>query len=401
MGDGKQAATADASPHAGRLRGALALGLGAALVLASASETPLAAQVAEVSPSEGQAQGEGTPDRHQVVDGDTLSSVSERYLGSGDAWPKLWAFNPEITNPHFIYPGHVLRLHEGVDLATAPAGGPALASGKIPGSLSGLGARRGTRGSAAPGVIFIGEEVYLDREALATAGRIVGSSEDHLMLSPSDEVYVRYGDKSTPPAPGKELTVFVRQHRAEVSAKAGKVRAHRASGGGEIVRVRGGVRVLSVDTDKRIARALVIEALDSIERGFQVADVPRTLRAVPPKKSERDLKARIVAATWPLGTLGEGQMVFLDAGAKQGVETGHRFVVVRQGDPWRQQLTLREDLSGAERPDDAPARDDELPPEVVAELRVLYVRPDSSTALITASTVEVGPGEHVELRAGY
>ena len=48
--------------------------------------------------------------------------------------------------------------------------------------------------------------------------------------------------------------------------------------------------------------------------------------------------------------------------------------VVRRGDDWRQHLTLREDLSGAERPDPSPLKDDNYPEETVAEAIVLYVR---------------------------
>lgn len=362
---------------------------GSALVAA-----PLAAQVT-VLPEETADKPDGG--RHVVAEGETLSSLAERYLGDADAWPKLWSFNPEVTNPHWIYPGLMLRLREGVDLtANPPANAVASAT---PTLRSRLKLTYKSRPVGALGSVLIGEEVYLDREALAQAARIVGSKADHLMLSPTDEVYLQFrGDQE--PTLGKELTVFVRQHRDEVARTAGKSRQHRADEPGEVVRVRGGLRVTSFDPDKRIARAVVTEALDPIERGFEVADVPRRLAQVPPKKNARDVQAKIVLATRPLGTLGDGQIVFVDVGSEQGVEVGNRFVVVRQGDPWRQQLTLREDLAGAERPDPHPPARADLPVEVVGELRVLYVRPKTATALITTSLVELNPGDRVEMRAG-
>jgi hypothetical protein len=335
-------------------------------------------------------------DRHAVAEGETLSLLAERYLDNADAWPRLWSFNPEITNPHWIYPGLVLRLHEGVDLTSAPVAGPAGAAGRS--SANRLQFAR--RSKAALGSVLIGEEVYLDREALAQAARIVGSKADHLMLSPTDEVYLQFKKGGSEPSEGKELTVFIRHHRAEVSPTAHNFRTYRAHEAGEVVRVLGALRVKSYDRDKRIARAVVTEALDPIERGFEVADVPRRLAQVPPTRNARDLKAKIVAATRPLGTIGDGQVAFLDVGAKQGVAVGNRFMVVRRGDPWRQQLTLREDLTGAERPDDHPPESDVLPLEVVGELRVLYVRPESSTAIITSSDIELSPGDSVEMRAG-
>jgi hypothetical protein len=99
--------------------------------------------------------------------------------------------------------------------------------------------------------------------------------------------------------------------------------------------------------------------------------------------------------------LGENQLVFINAGSKKGVEAGNRFVVLRQGDPWRQNLYLKERMSGEERPDPSPLPDRAYPWAVVGEARVIYVREDTSTALLTSSIVELNPGDRVELREGY
>ena len=45
------------------------------------------------------------PDKHKVVRGDTLWDLSETYLKSPWYWPKVWSINPQISNPHLIYPG--------------------------------------------------------------------------------------------------------------------------------------------------------------------------------------------------------------------------------------------------------------------------------------------------------
>jgi len=129
--------------------------------------------------------------------------------------------------------------------------------------------------------------------------------------------------------------------------------------------------------------------------------VPRVMLEVAPRPSSQKVEARILAATEALGTLGENQIVFINAGSKQGVEVGNRFLVVRQGDPWRQNLYLDEKLSGEVRPDPTPPSDKVYPWEVVGEIRALYVRPESSTGLITEALVELNPGDRVELREGY
>lgn len=53
---------------------------------------------------------DGYPDHYTVTKGDTLWDISGRFLTHPWEWPQLWHANPEIRNPHLIYPGDVLRL---------------------------------------------------------------------------------------------------------------------------------------------------------------------------------------------------------------------------------------------------------------------------------------------------
>ncbi|WP_047049383.1 LysM peptidoglycan-binding domain-containing protein [Vibrio mexicanus] len=50
------------------------------------------------------------PQTYTVVKGDTLWDISALYLDSPWLWPKLWQINPEINNPHLIYPGDKITL---------------------------------------------------------------------------------------------------------------------------------------------------------------------------------------------------------------------------------------------------------------------------------------------------
>jgi len=89
----------------------------------------------------------GDREVHVVQEGDTLWDISQHYYGDPWNWPELWSFNPEITNPHWIYPADQVRLSPSsvpTDqlVAKATGGGEASAT---PGMVSGT--------EAAPSVI--------------------------------------------------------------------------------------------------------------------------------------------------------------------------------------------------------------------------------------------------------
>lgn len=50
------------------------------------------------------------PNVYVVKKGDTLWHISKRYLKDAWRWPELWAANPQVKNPHLIYPGDRLLL---------------------------------------------------------------------------------------------------------------------------------------------------------------------------------------------------------------------------------------------------------------------------------------------------
>ncbi len=60
------------------------------------------------------------PAEYRIELGDTLYDICAQLLAEAAYWPKLWAMNDKIKNPHFVYPDFVLQFFPG-DASRPPA----------------------------------------------------------------------------------------------------------------------------------------------------------------------------------------------------------------------------------------------------------------------------------------
>lgn len=132
------------------------------------------------------------PAQYVVKNGDTLWSISGKYLYSPWQWPQLWGSNrAQIQNPQKIYPGQVLSLRY-VD------GQPRLGfdnNGGIPTIKLQPKVRNISSGYGINTVdvdfyrIFMQHPQVIDKEQTRKAPRLIGGPESRVMFTTGDRVY--------------------------------------------------------------------------------------------------------------------------------------------------------------------------------------------------------------------
>jgi hypothetical protein len=339
------------------------------------------------------------PDTYTVRPGDTLWDLSGRFLNNPWYWPKLWSYNPEITNPHWIYPGNLVRFFPGSD--QAPARVEAIAEltpelveemEEAPRELEDfsraeLGAANVDEdvvavagpykiGYVAPKALLVRHDSFVTRRELEESGALTASFHEKRMLSTLDQAYAQF--KSAAPVKPGETYVLYKTDRAVHHPVTRELLGYQSV-------VLGAARVVKVDD--RAATLVITQAFEPIERGTMLGPwSERFVRPVARKANGRTLDGRIVAAQVDVVTqVGEHHVVFIDKGREDGVEEGNLFKVVRSGDP-------------AGKPIDADRWDERFPKETVGDLLVIDVKPNASAALVTRSLGELAIGDRVEMR---
>jgi len=327
-------------------------------------------------------EGQSVPDGHTVRRGDTLWEIAGRYYQNPYQWPKLWSYNAQIQNPHWIYPGDRVRLRDGSEGAQVGNIGFMKSHSAVP-----------------PQTVFLRDTGWVDDRNDDTWGELVGAPDDKLMLTDGDEVYLQLGEGHDVQV-GDELTLFRPIRTVETENTKG-----------ELVSIRGTVKIDRYNPKSRMVRAKIIESLDVIERGVKVGPVGRKFDVVPPVPADEDIDANIIASLYPNQVYVQHQIVFLDKGEKEGVKQGQRFFAIRRGDRWIQNIKgagsqavvrprVEDDRFAKVDPMKFGVDNDRLPDETYAELRVLRVRDHTSTALVVATKYEIERNARLVSRKG-
>jgi LysM repeat protein len=309
------------------------------------------------------------PPTHQVKKGDTLWSVCNFYFQDPWKWPQLWALNPQVTNPHWIFDGDALRLKpEAGALATTTA--------------LDMTHKDSDTQTKSDGVVVLRETGFLAAADLVAAGVINGSREEKILLSSGDAAYLQF-PKDKRLVAGERYTVFTVDKDAPIRDPKDSQKVV-----GYLVKIYGEI-VLNQVADETSGRGTLLELTAPVERGYFVSKRVQPFRRIKPVASEVSVESLIVASFAPRGLLAEQDFVVLSRGSRDGLKVGNRSYVIRKGDGYRPRM---------ER---GPAFDEGFPKEIVAQLLVVDVHEGAAVAWVEKSTKEIQVGEHAETRRGY
>jgi hypothetical protein len=326
------------------------------------------------------AEGETPPsvgETHAVKAGDTLWDLCAKYLNSPWYWPKIWSYNPQITNPHWIYPGNELRFYPSdenlpTNVEVAKTTEIPDEDLSVPGELDADELVKSTGninvGRVPPDSVWTTLVGFISAEEQEQAGQIVNAEEETIMLADYDRVYMKLKQSGKK---GDRMAVYRLTREIEHPVTGDDI--------GYALEIVGGVEV--IDTSPVVATGQVAQAFRPIERGDYVGKWPEYFgQRVSPVQNTAEAQGYIVeTVTDILGMIGEHHLVFIDRGRSHGVQRGNIFRVVARGDLYTRDT-------------------DDLPNEEVGQIMVLDVQEDASTAIVTYALRELAVGDKIEMR---
>jgi len=306
----------------------------------------------------------GSGGLYVVQSGDNMWDLCTVFFHNSYYWPTVWSWNPQVTNPHWIYPGDVLRMRAPIQRGSDPT---------VVWSESRYSERK----------IFM--EIlsryvgYLPDRQFRDSGKIIHARETHNTLAEYDEIYLAF-QKDMVVKRGEKFTIY-RNLGPVIHPKTEKIVGHK-------VKHLGIAKVLDARND--YVKALILKSYEEIYRGDLITSIFPHSFDVSPTLNEVDLMATLVDYYQPTRFAAQLHYVYIDRGRLDGLKRGNRFVIQRRGDGlWF---------------DDAP--DDEeilnkFPWERMGEIMVVEVFEENSLGIVTQSINELVRGDRLKMTKGY
>jgi hypothetical protein len=299
------------------------------------------------------------PDTYTVKRGDTLWDISAKFLRSPWNWPEIWHANPQVENPHLIYPGDVLSLIY-ID------GKPYLVSDGGP-KVRREGAEESVKAIPLSAIRqFLERPRMLTEEEWKAAPYVVGLEENRLLGMNTQLAYVRQMNApvGTKFAVARPTVVYRdvpkdfpwQKENRERRVDGWKNEESKTVGGAmrwlwsdwlyeknttvlgyELLEIGTAELVSSGDpatsyvsyVDEEIRKGDIL--LPVLDKHFDFEYVPHAPKAVPENM-------RILAYTDAMFFAGTNQVVVLSKGSADGVENGHTFAVYNPGETIRDEV---------------------------------------------------------------
>jgi hypothetical protein len=130
------------------------------------------------------------PSTYVVQPGDTLWDISAKFLTDPWYWPEIWHINPQVQNPHLIYPGDTLALTwvEGQPRVTVAQGGATRLSPRV---------REHPLSEAIHAIPYEHIAAFMQRPAVLSEDQVKGAPyvahgrDERLISAAGQAVYVR------------------------------------------------------------------------------------------------------------------------------------------------------------------------------------------------------------------
>ena len=279
------------------------------------------------------------PQTYIVQEGDTLWDISSVFLRDPWYWPEIWFKNPQVENPHLIYPGDTLAIiyiggeakvqvqsrGEEPYVVTIPKD----AAKPAPGGLKVVRINPRVRTKPIDATIpsipiesvrhLLARPLIVDQDTLDNSAYVLSSLDNHLINSINDKLYVRKLDTTS----GTGRYHIYRPHRPIYDPGTGELLGHEALYVGESkLLLRGDPASVRVtNSEREILRDDRVMPIDNsnFERDFF------------PRPPENEVSGEIVALLDAISKSGAFQTIAINLGSRDGVESGNLLRIRRNG----------------------------------------------------------------------
>lgn len=261
---------------------------------------------------------ENAPDRYVVVKGDTLWSISGKFLKDPWRWPEIWHMNEDqIHNPQRIYPGNIIVLDRSKGQPQLKLATPVLMEKLDPKArVEQVGA---IVPSIPPGIIepFLSRPLIIEKAGLEYSPRIVATQEDRVYLGAGSKAYAVGIDD-----PKQTLWHVYRPGKALIDPDNRDVLGHEAI-------YLGTARVTREGNPTTIE---IVSSTQEIGRGDRLVPAARALPlSYAPHAPENFLQGRVLEIYGEGTEGGPGSIIAISRGTRDGVEIGDVLALYRYG----------------------------------------------------------------------